>query len=392
MPILKNKGFTADLHIHIGRALGKPVKITAARSLTLASIIYQTAPSKGLDIVGVVDSATLPVKAEIEDMVSIGDLTELDQGGFKARNDILLISGSEVETIEGIHVIVYLPGLKSLESWQRYLRTRVRNLQLSTQRADASVADIIEVCRELQGIFCLAHAFTPHKGAYGAWTDNLARRLGAIAKEIKVLELGLSADKDLADTLRETRQFTYLSNSDAHSSPNIGREFNLLDMERKSFSELYLCLHNLNGRRVAANYGLHPRMGKYHRTYCPLCDWITADEPPVTSCRICGNPRITMGVFDRIVSIQDYHQSFSPAGRPPYYYRIPLKELPGIGPVVHNKLLQSFENEIKIMESVPIEDIRRVAGEKAAAVIHAMRSGCLNIGTGGGGKYGKVSL
>ncbi len=392
MPIPKNRIFTADLHIHIGWAKGKPVKITAARGLTLTSIIYQDAPRKGLDIVGVADSATIPVMSEIEEMVHSGDLTELSQGGFIAANGVLLITGSEVETREGIHVIVYLPGLDSLRIWQRYLSTRVRNMGLSTQKADASVAEMLNVCQGLEGIFCLAHAFTPHKGAYGAWADKLARQMGPSYTDIKVLELGLSSDTYLADTLSETCHFTYLSNSDAHSSMNIGREFNLLHMHDKNFAELFLCLNGLGDRRVAANYGLHPRMGKYHRTYCPLCDHITADEPPVTSCRLCGNPRITMGVFDRIVSIRDYNESRSPVGRPPYYYRIPLKDLPGVGPAAYNKLLQAFANEIKVMEEVPIEAIGMVAGAKIAAVIQSMRSGQLNIGTGGGGKYGKISV
>lgn len=392
MPIIKNSGFTADLHIHIGRAMGKPVKITAARSLTLASIIYQDAPRKGLDIVGVVDSATMPVKSEIEAMVHRGDLMELSQGGFMAGNGVLLVSGSEVETREGIHVIVYLPGLDSLSMWQQYLSTRVRNMGLSTQKVDASVTDIVEVCQGLEGIFCLAHAFTPHKGAYGAWTDKLAPQMGPLFRKIKVLELGLSSDSYLADTLSETCHFNYLSNSDAHSSPNIGREFNLLDMQEKSFAELFLCLNGIRGRRIAANYGLHPRMGKYHRTYCPFCDFITEDEPPVTSCRICGSDRIIMGVLDRIVSISDFKPSRNPVDRPPYYYRVPLKDLPGVGPVIYKKLLQSFANEIKVMEEVPIEAVKIVAGEKIAAVIHAMRSDQLCIGTGGGGKYGRVSF
>jgi PHP family Zn ribbon phosphoesterase len=99
-----------------------------------------------------------------------------------------------------------------------------------------------------------------------------------------------------------------------------------------------------------------------------------------------------MGVYDRIVTIRDYEHSRHPQGRPPYYYRVPLKDLPGIGPKMYNKLLNVFPNEIELMEQIPIEDIIEVAGKKAAKAVNDLRSGQLTITPGGGGKYGKVSL
>ena len=391
MLCVNDRNLYADLHIHIGSARGRAVKITASRSLQLRSIIYQDAPLKGLDIVGIVDAGSMLVSAELEEMLHAGDLAELDKGGFLARNGVLLIAGCEVESREGVHLISYLPGLAAIKSWQQFLKTRVHNMQLSTQRVNASIMDIVKITEDLKGIFCLAHAFTPHKGVYGMWTDKLARQIGADINHIKVLELGLSSDTDMADTLTETRHFTYVSNSDAHSSPNIGREFNRLEMANKDFQELRLCLENKDGRRVVANYGLHPRLGKYHRSFCPLCDKISEEDPPVTSCSFCGNPKIVMGVYDRIVAIRDYDNCHHPEGRPPYFYRIPIKDLPGIGPVTYNKLRQAFGNEIEVMETVPIEDISRITGEKTAAVINDMRLGRLSISPGGGGKYGKVS-
>ncbi len=382
--------FFADLHIHIGSAKGKAVKITASRQLQLRTIIYRDAPRKGLDIVGVVDSGSTLVSAEIEEMLADGDLLELKKGGFIARNGVLLITACEVESREGIHLIVYLPTLKSISDWQTYIRTRVQNMSLSTQRVNASVLDIIKLCNQLDGIFCLAHAFTPHKGAYGMWTDKLASKLGADINHIKVLELGLSADTDMADMLEETRSFTFLSNSDAHSSPNVGREYNLLRMGAKSFQELRFCLAKQDGRMVMANYGMHPRLGKYHRSFCPSCDEIIADEPPISFCPLCGNSKIVMGVFDRIVVIRDYDSPRHPDARPPYFYRIPLKDLPGIGPMTYKKLLEAFPNEIELMEKVSIDDINRVAGGNIAAAIGDMRLDRLGISAGGGGKYGKV--
>lgn len=383
-------GIFADLHIHIGSAGGKAVKITASRQLTLQSIIFEDSLRKGLNIVGVVDAGSRLVAAEIEEMLSNGKLDSIPQGGFQAANGTLLIAGCEVETREGFHVISYLPNLDAIHSWQRYLRTRVTNLELSTQKVDAGIVDLLALSEELGGIFCPAHAFTPHKGVYGMWTKRLADKIGPNFNRIKVLELGLSADSAMADCLQEAVNLTFVSNSDAHSSGNIGREYNQLLMRAMNFEELRWALENREGRRVVANYGMHPLMGKYHRTYCPACDLIAVEEPPILSCCQCGAERIVLGVKDRLVSIQDYPAARHPFHRPPYYYRIPLKDLPGIGPAMLSRLRQAFVNEIELIERTPLNQLEQVAGAKVAAAINDMRLGRLAIQAGGGGKYGKV--
>lgn len=382
----------ADLHIHIGSALGKPVKITASRSLQLKSIIYQDASRKGLDIVGVVDAGSTLVSTELEQMLAQGDLAELPGGGYLAGNGVLLIPACEVESREGVHLITYLPDLYSLREWQKYFRRRVRNQQLSTQRVAAGIQDIIDLSRELQGIFCPAHVFTPHKGIYGAYTERLAAIIDNPGQQFRTLELGLSADAGMAERLEETAEFVFLSNSDAHSAPNVGREYNLLGMKQLDFAELRLCLENQAGRRVMANYGLDPRLGKYHRSFCPECNTIAGGDPPVTICGACGNPRLIMGVYDRIVAIQDYEYPRSREGRPPYHYRVPLKDLPGIGSKTYARLLQAFSSEIGLLEEESLENISLVAGPQVAAVIADMRAGRLTISPGGGGKYGRVSI
>jgi uncharacterized protein (TIGR00375 family) len=379
-----------DLHIHIGRAKDRPVKITASRQLTLHSIIFTDAPRKGLDMVGVVDAGSILVSAEIEEMLGCGDLREHKDGGFVATNGVLLIAGCEIECREGMHLISYLPNLQSIKKWQNYMRSRVSNLALSTQKVNAGIVDIINLTILLDGIFCPAHAFTPHKGIYGMWAERIGDRIGADLNQIKVIELGLSSDTDMAGLLAETRLFTFLSNSDAHSPGNVGREYNQFRLADLSFEELRYCLENRNGRRVMANYGMDPLMGKYHRSYCPVCDTITGELPPVLSCPNCGNGKIVLGVYDRIIQISDYKEPRQPLGRPPYYYRVPLQSIPGIGPKTASRLLAYAGNEIELLEKTEIEVIAKLAGADVASTIATMRKQRLRIVPGGGGKYGKI--
>ena len=381
----------ADLHIHIGSAGGRPVKITASRRLDLRRVLHQDAKVKGLDMVGIIDAACTNVLAEIEAMLQAGEIQELPGGGFLARNGILLIAGAEVESREGIHSIIYVPGMEQLKTMHKYLKTRVKNMFLSTQKARVSIGELIDLSSLTEGIFCPAHAFTPFKGIYGSWTDKLRPRLGRDTDQIFVLELGLSADTPMADMLKETRAFTYLSNSDAHSSGNIAREYNLLRLKNKNFTELKWALQNKEGRKVMANYGMDPLLGKYHRSFCNDCHLIMSEEPPINTCPVCGNQNVVKGVMDRIVEIRDYEEVHHPVGRPPYYYRVPLRALPGAGPKTTEKLLAYFDNEIEILERADINIIAKLAGNIVAGQIEQMRNGRMTIRPGGGGYYGKVT-
>ena len=378
-----------DLHIHIGSALGRPVKITASRQLTLQSLIFEIAPRKGLDVIGIVDAGSTLVAAEIEQMLESGDLVEHIHGGLSAGNGVLVIPACEVESREGIHLISYLPSLSSLIKWQKYMKTRMSNLTLSTQKADAGIADIINLTYMLDGLFCPAHVFTPHKGIYGAWTDSIGDKIGHQLKYIKAVELGLSSDTDMADTLAETRGFTFLSNSDAHSGGNVAREYNLFQVRDKSFKEIKYSIEGKEGRRVAANYGMDPRLGKYHRTFCLDCNTIMSKPEPVLQCD-CGSSNVVTGVYDRIMQIRNYEEPRHPIGRPPYNYRVPLKDIPGLGPVAMQKLMSCAESEIELLEKTPVDWIEKVAGPGIAGIIKSMRAQRLNISPGGGGKYGKV--
>ncbi len=380
----------ADMHIHIGRSQGRAVKITASPQLTLRNILYQEAPRKGLEMVGIVDASSTLVTGEIEEMLLKAELEELPQGGFLAANGVLMIAAAEIESREGVHWIIFLPYLQSIKSLHKYLRSRVKNTQLSTQRANVTVTELINLSYLLEGIFCPAHAFTPHKGAYGFWCESLGEKVGRDFSQVKVLELGLSADSHMADMIEETSNFAFLSNSDAHSLGKIGREYNLLRMKQKNFTEFRYCLENHEGRRILANYGLDPLMGKYHRSYCPQCRRIALERPPVNTCPICAGDNMVIGVYDRIVSIRDYDEPRQPVGRPPYYYRVPLQELPGIGPKTLEKLRAGLGSDIYISENAEQCDISRITGEKVAALITDMRKGRLDISPGGGGLYGKI--
>ena len=73
----------ADLHVHIGRSEnGKPIKITAARSLNFANIAKECAERKGISVVGIIDCASPYVIEDIENFLATGEAYEIEDGGM----------------------------------------------------------------------------------------------------------------------------------------------------------------------------------------------------------------------------------------------------------------------------------------------------------------------
>ena len=389
----------ADLHVHIGRSeKGKPIKITAARSLNFANIAKECADKKGIQVVGIIDCASPYVIEDIENFLKTGEAYELEDGGIIYKEKVCILLGSEVETSEkgrngkcgSAHNVCFFPHLKDIKGFSNELSHHLKNITLSTQRTDLSGYDLIDMVEKYKGILIPAHVFTPHKSYYGNCTDRLENIFKEKFDKIFAIELGLSSDTFLADTIKELENKTFVTNSDAHSLPKIAREYNKMQVEDISFKEVMMALKNQEGRKILSNYGLDPKLGKYHRTYCDDCEKTIETKEPVERCPICQGKNVTFGVFDRIEQIKDKKESKSPNERPPYIYQVPLGFIPGIGGKTIEKLLNTFETEMNILHKLSKDDIEAVVGEKIASYIVKAREGKMQIHAGGGGNYGKV--
>ncbi|MCC9021115.1 TIGR00375 family protein [Bacillus nakamurai] len=380
----------ADLHIHIGRTYtGRPVKITGAKTLTLDRILTEASEGKGIGLLGIIDCHSPEVIQEIEHGIDSGKYRELKEGGIRYRNTTLLL-GSELEIYDQscrgpIHVLVFMPALAEMKEFSAWLAERLKNIHLSSQRIYETGLNLQKKTKELGGLFIPAHIFTPHKSLYGKGvTSSLAEVFDTSL--IDGVELGLSCDTDMASRLSELDRYTFLTNSDAHSLGKIGREYNQLLLQEANFSEFLLALKGKDGRKVAANYGLNPKLGKYYRTACDTCG--SPLEKGDGVCAECGGKTFTKGVSERLEELSD--QKKSRAARPPYIHQIPLQFIPGVGPKTLEKLRKAFGTEMAILHQAEEEDLARVVPPKLAAVIHKARTGQIGLEAGGGGTYGRL--
>ena len=389
----------ADLHVHIGRSKnGKPIKITAARSLNFENIAKECAERKGINVVGIIDCASPYVIEDIEEFLKTGDAYEIEDGGIIYKDKVCILLGSEVETSEvsrngkcgAAHNVCFFPHLSDIKAFSEEMSHHIKNITLSTQRSDVSGYELIDIVEKYNGILIPAHCFTPFKSYYGNCVDRMKDIFKEKFDKIFAIELGLSADTYLADLITELEDKTFVTNSDAHSLPKIAREYNKMQVADISFKEIVKALKNEDGRKVLCNYGLDPKLGKYHRTFCDDCNKVIETKYPVEVCPYCGSKKVTFGVFDRIELIKDKTESKSPKNRPPYIYQVPLSFIPGLGAKTIDKLLENFGTEMTILHKLSRDDIEAVVGEKVADAIIASREGKLQIHAGGGGKYGKV--
>jgi uncharacterized protein (TIGR00375 family) len=241
---------------------------------------------------------------------------------------------------------------------------------------------------------------------YAAY-DSIHDCYGEYAKYITFLELGLSADTQMANKIAELDSCAFVSFSDAHSpSPDkLGREITRFYLHRASFHEINRALRGVNGREIALNVGFDPREGKYHLTGCRRCkkaydlEDIIVDGRVLKTCPACGGP-LKIGVKDRIRLLTLKSHKVSLVTRPPYLHTVPLMEILRAMKrsqrlnvkKVYEELIQSFGNEIAILIDTPLASLRQHLPQLGEILARFRKDAIEFEFVGRGGWYGKIKI
>lgn len=373
----------ADFHVH------SCFSMASSKDMLIKNMAPKS-KLKGLQLLGTGD-AFHPGWLDI-----IEESTTYSDDGIYSYEDMDFVLTTEVEGQNRIHHLIIIPDMDIA----RELSDRLVSKNKATDgrpRTKSSGAEILELVKEYDCLIGPAHAFTPWTGMYKSF-DSIYDCYGA---KPDFVELGLSADTFMADTVAELKDFPFLSNSDAHSPwpHRLGREFNQIELEDISYSSIQKAIKH---KDIVKNYGLIPNLGKYHMTACTKCyklvDPAIAKENKM-KCS-CGGT-IKKGVDFRISEIADYDEPKHPDFRPDYIHLMPLAELIS---TVYDKgvttktvqgkwqsLVDKFGTEIDILINVDIELIREI-DSLIARGIEAFRNKTLHITPGGGGKYGEISF
>ncbi|WP_297439006.1 TIGR00375 family protein [Thermococcus sp.] len=378
----------ADLHIH------SHYSKAVSKAMTVPNLA-QNALFKGLKMVGTGDILNPKWEGEL-----LKYTKKIDEGTYE-RGGIRFLLTAEVEDSRRVHHVLIFPNLETVHEIRGALKRYSSNIETEGRpHLTLSAAEIADLSNDLGVLIGPAHAFTPWTSLYKEHNSLNEAYQGA---KVHFLELGLSADSEMADRIKAHHSITYLSNSDAHSPMphRLGREFNRFDIGEVTFEEVRKAILRRGGKRVVLNAGLDPRLGKYHMTACSRCyaQYSLGEAKAFHwKCPRCGG-RIKKGVRDRILELADTGER--PNDRPPYLHLAPLAEIiamvvgKGVETkavrVIWERFLREFRSEIRVLVDVPVEELARVH-EDVAKAVWAYRTGKLVVIPGGGGKYGEIKL
>jgi len=357
------------------------------------------APRKGVNVVATGDCLHGGWMKEIK------QCNKVDEGTFELNGTRFVLS-VEVEAVKRVHHLLYFPSISAAEDFKERIKSRSRNLETDGRpNVDIGGEELASIAKDVDALIGPAHAFTPWTAMY-AYFESLDDCYGNMADYVSFVELGLSADTDFADKIKELHRLTFLTNSDCHSPHpvRLAREFNRFQVKDATFQEIKKAILREDGNKSVLNVGLPPQEGKYHETACSSCYTHYTLEDAIRRRWKCScGKRIKRGVKDNINEKADLQEPMHPDHRPPYVHLIPLAEIitKAVGqrnPFTQtvqkrwSELIDAFGSEISVLLDVDIEEISKTTVPAVTEAIHAFREKRVIIIPGGGGQYGRIEL
>ena len=361
--------------------------------------IAEQAPLKGLNLVSTGDILNARWIKLIKEQ-----LKQIDDSILEHENGTKFILQAEINDINRVHHLILFPSFSKVEELREAFKNRCKDLDTDGRPTiHMNGEEIAEICAKADCLLGFSHAFTPYFGIFSKY-DSYKECYGKYWNKIYFMELGLSADTNMADRISELHNLTFTSNSDAHSPwPNkMGREFNALQLKEITFDEVKKTLKRENGRKCILNIKFNPLEGKYHKTRCTGCLKFYEPEEAIKlkwRCSNC-NKSIKKGVDYRIHELSDLPENKHPDHRPECKYVIPLSEIIALALNINNawsvkvqslwkKFIDHFGNEIKVLLASDINEVRKI-DKKVAEYLQYFRENKIKYIPGGAGVYGKL--
>lgn len=405
--------FIADLHIHsrYSRATSKDMDLP---------VIAAWAKLKGIKVVGTGDFTHPDWFFRIKTLLQpegngLFTLKDLPKNPFPfkfnmERNDVYFMLSSEVsliyskgDKVRKIHVVLLAETLEDVERLNSVLAAK-GNLQADGRPTfGMDMKELIEIVLKYAPSTAIipAHIWTPWFSLFGANSgfESIEECCGELSEHITALETGLSSDPPMNWRLSQLDKYTLVSNSDAHSPANLGREANLFDTEL-SFQGIVNSIKTRKGFLRTVEF--FPEEGKYHYDGHRNCGIRLSPKEAIklnNICPKCGR-KLTIGVAHRVEELADREEGARPEGAVDYMHLFPLQEIiaKAEGKTKHSKLIVEryfsainlFGDEFKILMEVPLEELKRALGDRVSTGIKNMRLGKVRVEPGYDGVYGVI--
>jgi len=394
----------ADLHIHSKHSRG------CSRELTLPNIA-KWCSFKGIDIVSTGDF-TYPawLKAIRDELAPAG-------GGFyklkRGEEKTLFVIGTEISCIykqgersRRVHVCLLAPSLEAAEGLTERLNKLGLNLKSDGRPIiGLPVKELARLAWEVDENFFVfpAHAWTPWFSVFGSKSgfDSLEECFEELTPKICAIETGLSSDPAMNRLWSKLDNTALVSNSDAHSLNNLGREANVFELNESelNYSSLTSAIRDKN--KFLFTIEFFPQEGKYYFDGLAACHSFSPSESRKNKnlCPDCGK-RLTLGVLNRVESLSD-RQNYDQSRFVPSKNLIPLQEIIadafGIGKN-SKKVIREYLNivqkqpEFSVLLDLNEAELRILTLPEIAESIIKVRNGQVEIIPGYDGIFGEIKI
>lgn len=410
--------FIADLHVH------SKFSRATAKTLDLENM-YIAAQLKGITLIGTGDFTHPGWFSEITQK-----LIPAEPGLFQIRPEIArlcdervflscrrpvrFLLASEISNIykkkdktRKNHNIVFLSDLDSASRFNQRLDA-IGNLSSDGRPIlGLDARDLLEILLETsnQGMLTPAHIWTPWFSMLGSKSgyDSLQDCFSDLSPYIYAVETGLSSDPAMNWRVSGLDGLTLLSNSDAHSPANIGREATIFDTTL-SYEAVTAAIKTGDPKRILGTIEFFPQEGKYHLDGHRKCN--VRLEPEQTKiagglCPECGKS-LTLGVLHRVEELADRPWGQKPPNSLPYFSLTPLAEILSeilqVGVTSkrvqekYHYLLDRLGPELTILHEIEIEEIEPLGIPWLGEAIRRMRQGKIVTEPGYDGAFGKICV
>ncbi|MEA3449599.1 MAG: endonuclease Q family protein [Patescibacteria group bacterium] len=402
----------ADFHIH------SKYSRACSKHLTLANI-DKTCRIKGVNIIGTGDF-TYPdwiknIQNELEEIGNSGlykhKQSNDDKVKFILTVEVALIY-KKFDKCRRVHIVAHAPNIEAVAGFNKRLDKNYNIRSDGRPILGMSIEDFCRLCFSVHPKFLIypAHIWTPWFAIFGSKSgfDNWEDAFGEYSDKIFAYETGLSSDPEMNWRLSALDKLTFLSNSDAHSLPNIAREANVFEMDSVSYDAIYNIIKNkkINSKNyLDYTIEFYPEEGMYHYDGHRACNISFAPKETKKHkgiCPKCKKP-LVIGVDYQVEELADRKVGRKPKGSPGFIKLIELDKIIaqalGIKSRSAKKVLAEYNNlisragtEMEILLDKPLDELKNVTTKRIIEGIRRVRAGELTVIPGYDGEYGKIEI
>lgn len=383
---------------------------------------YSRATSKNMDV----EHLSTAAKIKGIDLVATGDFThpqwllelksslsEAAPGIYKGNGTHFILS-AEVNNIytktrkpRRIHNLLIAPNFKVVEEINKALKEYGNLFADGRPILKLDAKKMLKILRSIShDIYVIpAHLWTPWFGLLGSITgfDSVEECFEEETDNIYAVETGLSSDPAMNWRLSKLDKFSLISNSDAHSPKNLGREVNVFDCEIDYYKIMDI-IKKRNDNKFLYTIEFFPQEGKYYYDGHRACNQCLSPKETIKNnykCPVCKK-NVTVGVMHRVEELSDREEGFKDKKFTPFKNLIPLREIiseakqMGVGTKAvqteYNYIVSRAGTEFEALLKKSEEELKTFCGPKIAEGIIRVRNARVDIRPGYDGEYGKINI